>query len=1369
MRPLGQGAMGRVFLAHDTLLDRPVAIKFLALLDSMGLGPSDTVTASVRERFFVEARAIARLQHPNVVAIYRVGEWRGRPFLVSELVRGESLDRLPRPVPWRRVLEIGLGLCRGLAAAHRRRVLHRDIKPANAMLTRDGDVKLLDFGLAKLIESPVGGNTGMSLAAVPALRLSADTFAAVAPSPGPPGLTETMPRQRPGASPVPAAGDRAALMATQRPRSQQPFTEPPGSMPAGQLPPEDDGPSQNPALTQAGDVLGSPLYMAPEQWQGAPPTRQADIYSLGTVLYELCAGRAPHEGATIDELPTRAQELDAAPLASVVPGVDARFAAVIDRCLRRAPSERFDSAESLLESLESLLAPAAVAASPAAGQPLGNPYRGLQSFEARHRGQFFGRDAEVRALLERLRTEPMVIVTGDSGVGKSSLCQAGVLAAVQAGSLGSGLHVERIAPGRRPLWTLASRLTATLGRDEGEILELLQTTPEELGRQLRRHNRASANPRRLLLYIDQMEELFTQSEPESREATGRALRELCEYAPDVQLLASVRSDYLSRLASLPGIGSEVGRALFLLGPLTPEGLRESIVRPALACGFRFESTELVESLVGAASQTVGGLPLLQFTLSALWEARDVRRQVIPQQALDALGGLGGALARYADGVLQRLLPEQQRAARELLGQLVTTEVELAQRTRSELLGQRPGSAQTAAREALEALVHARLVTVHAAARSSPELDPIGMRDSGQELERLAGHSDSDSESLYELAHEALLLSWDTLRGWLAHDAERRAARQRLSQAAADWERLGRAPELLWQPLQLRELGGLFSGPGAGPSGQQERELPERDAAFLRASRRAARWLRVRRLLLIGGAPLLGGMLWAGAYLRANHQLRQQAATELATARGRLASARDLNQRGEAQRQEALRVFEARRPAEAERLWSQWVGIDSQVRAAYRQAGRAAEAAFILRSDDREVRDTLASILAEQAQLAERNHLLANRDELLARVWLFDQDGRYRRHWFAPATVNLITEGAPGRVSLVPIDDHFQLRHDERRELGMTPLQGVALKPGSYLLLIEPASAERVAVRYPLRVERGEQLELRLHLPRASALPPGFVYVPAGRSLFGSDADDSQRRDFFYHLPIHAVTTGPFAIAQHETTYADWLTFLRALPPEAREQRLLRVGQAGGSLSLSLRQLPAAAGPETSGSLFELTLQPTKFSYTAREGDQLRFAAATKRPPLDWLKLPVTGVSTEDAQAYLAWLRLTGRVPGARLCTETEWERAARGADERHYPHGNELQPSDAAYDQTYGQDPGAMGPDVVGSHPASRSLFGVDDMLGNAFEWVQNSVTDKQYALRGGAYYYGGRTCRLDNRHESVPTLRDATVGIRVCATIPQD
>ena len=144
VRMLGRGSMGVVFLGHDLVLDRPVAIKFLNVVDA---------NARARERFLTEARAAARIQHPNVMAVYRVGELEGRLYIIGEYIRGQSLSELPRPAPAKDILKIGIDLARGLACAHRMGVLHRDVKLANAMLSESGEVKLLDFSLAKLLEA----------------------------------------------------------------------------------------------------------------------------------------------------------------------------------------------------------------------------------------------------------------------------------------------------------------------------------------------------------------------------------------------------------------------------------------------------------------------------------------------------------------------------------------------------------------------------------------------------------------------------------------------------------------------------------------------------------------------------------------------------------------------------------------------------------------------------------------------------------------------------------------------------------------------------------------------------------------------------------------------------------------------------------------------------------------------------------------------------------------------------------------------------------------------------------------------------------------------------------------------------------------
>jgi len=119
---LSSSPKGWLYLGRDTLLDRPVAVRFLDF---------DADQADGRQLFLDEARAAARVLHPNVATIYRVGEISGRPYVISEFIRGESLAAMATPLPWREVLDHALRIARGLAAAHRNNVVHRDIKPSN--------------------------------------------------------------------------------------------------------------------------------------------------------------------------------------------------------------------------------------------------------------------------------------------------------------------------------------------------------------------------------------------------------------------------------------------------------------------------------------------------------------------------------------------------------------------------------------------------------------------------------------------------------------------------------------------------------------------------------------------------------------------------------------------------------------------------------------------------------------------------------------------------------------------------------------------------------------------------------------------------------------------------------------------------------------------------------------------------------------------------------------------------------------------------------------------------------------------------------------------------------------------------------------
>jgi tetratricopeptide (TPR) repeat protein/TolB-like protein len=144
--PIGAGGMGEVYRARDTRLGRDVAIKVL---------PAEFASDPDRlRRFEQEARAVAALDHPNILAIHDVGTHEGAPYLVTELLEGETLrDRIQAgPLPPRKAVEIGVHIAQGLAAAHEKGIVHRDLKPGNVFVTRDGQVKILDFGLAKLTQ-----------------------------------------------------------------------------------------------------------------------------------------------------------------------------------------------------------------------------------------------------------------------------------------------------------------------------------------------------------------------------------------------------------------------------------------------------------------------------------------------------------------------------------------------------------------------------------------------------------------------------------------------------------------------------------------------------------------------------------------------------------------------------------------------------------------------------------------------------------------------------------------------------------------------------------------------------------------------------------------------------------------------------------------------------------------------------------------------------------------------------------------------------------------------------------------------------------------------------------------------------------------
>ena len=259
--------MGEVYRATDSKLGREVAIKLL---------PAEVAADEDRlGRLEREARAVAALSHPNILAVFEFGSHDGTTYVVTELLEGATLrERLAEgSLPLRKVTDYAAQVARGLAAAHDKGIVHRDLKPENLFVTTDGHVKILDFGLARQQE----------------------------------------------------AGAAGASSDTRSPTLARP--------------------------TDAGTVLGTVGYMSPEQVRGQAADARSDIFSLGCVVHEMLTGRRPFQRETAAETMTATLREEAGALPDACPPALVR---VTERCLEKAPAERFQSAGDLAFALASL-------------------------------------------------------------------------------------------------------------------------------------------------------------------------------------------------------------------------------------------------------------------------------------------------------------------------------------------------------------------------------------------------------------------------------------------------------------------------------------------------------------------------------------------------------------------------------------------------------------------------------------------------------------------------------------------------------------------------------------------------------------------------------------------------------------------------------------------------------------------------------------------------------------------------------------------------------------------------------------------------------------------------------------------------------
>jgi predicted ATPase len=319
---VGAGGMGEVFRAWDPRLGREVAIKRIG-------ANMDHCTSTAR--FEQEARAASALNHPNIVAVYDIGEEDGKPFIVMELLEGQSLrDFIGSPGQRNLVLPIAVQIADALAAAHQRGIIHRDLKPENIFITRQSVAKILDFGLARFCE-----------------------------------------------------------------------------------PLSPDGPTAQ-RLTQSGIVVGTLGYAAPEVLSGSNVDERADIFSLGTILYEMVCGRPVFRRNTAAETLAATLRDEPEPVSRHRADIPPALAKMIERCLQKNPANRYNASSEVRDDLRRMVDNRSERAAdpPRQRSPLPAP-----------RTPLLGRDSEVQSISELLvaKGARVVTLTGAGGCGKTRL------------------------------------------------------------------------------------------------------------------------------------------------------------------------------------------------------------------------------------------------------------------------------------------------------------------------------------------------------------------------------------------------------------------------------------------------------------------------------------------------------------------------------------------------------------------------------------------------------------------------------------------------------------------------------------------------------------------------------------------------------------------------------------------------------------------------------------------------------------------------------------------------------------------------------------------------------------------------------------
>ncbi|MBZ0278851.1 MAG: protein kinase, partial [Anaerolineae bacterium] len=561
-------------------------------------------------------------------------------------------------------------------------------------------------------------------------------------------------------------------------------------------------------------LIGSPYYLPPERILREPNTPRSDIYSLGIVVYEMLTGQLPFADPITTTVISQQLNEPMPPLQTFRPELSEDLNIVIWRATAKRPEARFADVMSFAAEFRRVASQQGktgavvidlgeqrpsrpISADNSNTMPLGtrvitealqtaNPYKGLRPFEEADAPNFFGRESLIARLVQQLKqSEHFLAVVGPSGSGKSSVVQAGLIPILRRGvELDSrNWFTAVIVPSQDPFIELTAALLGVASNVPDTLLKRLRNDKDGLSwaveQVLPRDNSE------LVLVIDQFEELFTLVEAEHVRAH---FLETLHYAVTkekrrLRVIVTLRADFYDRPLMYPIFGDLVRQRTEVVLPLSPVELEQAIVGPAKRVGVTLEPG-LVAALVAEVSEQPGSLPLLQYTLTEMFEQRE--GAVLKQDAYHRIGGVSGALAQRAEELYQALDSQYQSAARRLLLRLVTLSDGVnATRRRAfwpELTA--ATSDKAVVQQILDQFGKSRLLTFD--------------RDANTRTPTV------------EIAHEALIRAWTQLHDWIESSRDDLRVYRQLSLASAEWLNMNQDASYLATGARLEQFEGLAS-------------------------------------------------------------------------------------------------------------------------------------------------------------------------------------------------------------------------------------------------------------------------------------------------------------------------------------------------------------------------------------------------------------------------------------------------------------------------------------------------------------------------------------------------------------------------------